>query len=127
MDWSSSPTTQMFSYPPRQGGGQQILEVVGVLVLVNEYIAEFFLVILPNVIKILEQADGVQDDVVEIQGVGLPEAALILGVDLGDFHQPVVPRLLALLEVVLPQLHGVLGPGNIAQDGAGGRRPSRPG
>ena len=106
--------------PPRQGGGQQILEVVGVLVLVNEYIAEFFLVILPNVIKILEQADGVQDDVVEIQGVGLPEAALILGVDLGDFHQPVVPRLLTLLKVVLPQLHGVLGPGNIAQDGAGG-------
>ena len=51
---------------PRQKRGQEILQVVGVLILVDEYIAELFLIIFPHVLKLLEQADGVEDDVVEI-------------------------------------------------------------
>ena len=106
--------------PSRQGGGQQILQVIGVLILVNEYIAEFFLVILPYIIKLLEQAHSVEDDVIKIQRVGLPKAALVLHIDLGDLGQAVVPRLLALGQILVGQLHGVLGPGEIAQ-----HRPGR--
>ncbi len=105
--------------PPGQGGGQEILEMVGILVLINEYIAEFPLIKFPNVIEFQQQPDGVEDDVVEIQSVGLPQAPFVLHIDLGDFLQAQVAGALALLLVVLGQLHGVLGPGDVPQNGPG--------
>ena len=61
-----------------------------------------------------------QDDVVEVQGAGLPQAALILAVDPGDLDQAEIPRLLLLGQVVRGQQHGVLGPGDVTQ-----HRPGR--
>ena len=76
---------------PRQELGQEVLEVVGVLVLVNEDVAELPLVVGPDLLVLLQQVDGVEDDVVEVQGVGLPQAAGVAGVDLRDpWHPPVV-------------------------------------
>ena len=101
--------TEIF-IPSRQGRGQQILQIVGVLILVNQYIAEFSLIIFPHVLKALEQPDGVQNNIVKIQGVGLPQPALILHIHVGDPGQPDILRRLALGQVIGGQLHGVLGP-----------------
>ena len=43
---------------PRQGGRQQVLQVVGVLVFVDEDVAELVLLILPCLLVFQEQADG---------------------------------------------------------------------
>ena len=104
---------------PRQGGGQQILEIVGVLILVDEHIAEFPLIEGPHVLVLLEQADRVEDDVVKVQGAGLPQPALVLHVHLGDLGQAEIPRPLAVGQILLRQLHSVFGPGDVAQHGPG--------
>ena len=103
-----------------QGGGQQILQVVGVLVLVDEHIAELPLIELPHLVKLLEQTDGVENDVVKVQGACLPQPALVLCVYLGDLGQPEVPRPLALGQILVSQLHGILCPRDVAQ-----HRPGR--
>ena len=51
---------------PCQQRRQEVLEVVGVLVLVDEDVAELPLVILPHLRELLQQTDGVEDDVVKI-------------------------------------------------------------
>ena len=51
---------------PCQQRRQEVLEVVGVLVLVDEDVAELPLVVLPHLRELLQQADGVEDDVVKI-------------------------------------------------------------
>ena len=43
---------------PRQGGRQEVLEVVGVLVFVDEDVAELVLPILPRLLVFQQQADG---------------------------------------------------------------------
>ena len=42
-------------------------------------------VIFQHVMVILQEPDGVQDDVVEVQRPGLPQAFFVLGIQLGDF------------------------------------------
>ena len=104
---------------PRQGGGQQILQIIGILVLVNENVAEFPPVIGAHLFKLLKQPHRVQDDIVKVQGVGLPQPVLVAGIHLGDFIQAVVSCLFALGGVVLCQQHLILGPGDVAQDRPG--------
>ena len=60
-----------------------------------------------------------ENDVVKVQSTGLPQAALVLHVNFGDLGQAVVPGLLALGQIFLRQLHGVLGPGDVPQHGPG--------
>ena len=84
-----------------QQPGQEILEMVGILVLVNEDVAKLFLVIGPDLLILLQQMDRVEDDVVKIHRIGLPQAAIIAGVDLGDAgHAPVAGGLGLLGELV---------------------------
>ena len=65
--------------------------MVGVLILVNEHIAELSLVVLPHRRVALEQMDGMEDQIVKVQGVGRAEALVIGGVDLDDSgHAPVI-------------------------------------
>ena len=106
---------------PRQQGGQLVLEVVGVLILVDEHIAELVLVVTAHVLKVPQQTHRVQDQVVEVQGVGLPEAALILHVDPGDLGQAEIPRLFALGQVLRSGEHGILGPGDGGEHRPGGK------
>ena len=104
---------------PGQKTGQQVLEVVGVLVLVDEDVAEFPLVVLPHVGVLLKETDGVEDNVVKVQGPRRPELFLIGQVDVGDLLQAEVAFGLALLHKFRSQEHLVFGPGDIAQDRAG--------
>ena len=103
----------------RQKPGQEVLEVVGVLILVDEDVAELPLVELPDVLVLLEEADGVEDDVVKVQSSGRPELLLVGQVDVGDLLETEVPLGPALVHVLRRQEHLVLGPGNVAQDGSG--------
>ena len=47
--------------------------MVGILVLVDEDIAEFPLIVRPHVVKSLEEADRVENDIVKVQCTGCPE------------------------------------------------------
>ena len=94
---------------------QGVLRVVGVLVLVDQHVAEPAAVGLADVRELLEQVDGEHDQVVEVEGVGLAQAALV--------HR--VRRRHRLLEAVAGVLRGVLGVAQVVlvvadpvQDGA---------
>mgnify|MGYP007060499287 CR=1 FL=1 len=105
---------------PRQGGGQAVLQIVGVLILVNEDIAELLLVVAAHLLKAQQQAHGVEDDVVKVQGAGFPQPPLVLHINFGDLGEAVVTGLLALPLVVLGQEHLVLGPGRCTPAPTGG-------
>ena len=106
--------------PPGQQGGEQVLQVVGVLVLVDEDVAEFFLIIFQNVVMCLEQSNGVEDNIVKVQRPGLPQPFFILRIELGDPLQPEVAGRPALPGEIRRQLELILGPGNCGQHRAGG-------
>ena len=93
--------------------------MVGVLVLVDEDIAELLLVELPDILVLLEEPDGVEDDVVKVQGPGGPELLLIRQVDVGDLLEAEVPLGPALVHIFGGQEHFILGPGDVTQDGPG--------
>ena len=96
---------------------QEVLEVVGILVLVDEDIAELLLVVGPHLLVLLEQMDGVEDNVVEVQGVGLPEPPVIAGIDLCDSGHPPVVGGTGLPGKVLRRLVLVLGVADDSQNG----------
>ena len=56
---------------PGQQGGQQVLHVVGILVLVHQDVAEFPLVVCTDVLIFLQELDCLENDVVKVQGVVL--------------------------------------------------------
>ena len=60
-----------------------VLRLVGVLVLVDEDVLEALAVVLEHVGVVAEQADGVDEQVVEVHRPGLQQAGLVLGVDVG--------------------------------------------
>ena len=70
---------------PRVDAGEfaheHVLRVVGVLVLVNEDVAESVMVVLGHVRMVTQQFDGAHDQVVEVDGVGEREPMLVFGVD----------------------------------------------
>lgn len=63
---------------------QFVLDLVGVLVLVDQDVLEAAAEAVQDVGFLAEQLDGVAQDVVEVHGTGLEQAVLVLGVDLGD-------------------------------------------
>ena len=92
MLWSSSPTTHRLPLLLGQQADKPVLGVVGVLVLVHHQVAEPVLVVLQHVGAGLEQAHGVDDEVVKVHGVGIGQAALVDPVGLGHLLQAeVVP------------------------------------
>ena len=90
MDWSASPTTHSSPGGVPSGAGadqllhEDVLRVVGVLVLVDEHVPEPAPVVLGDVGEHLQHVDGRHDQVVEVQGVGLQEPALVERVGLGE-------------------------------------------
>jgi quercetin dioxygenase-like cupin family protein len=77
-----------------------VLGAVGVLVLVDEQVAEALLVVLEDRVEELEDLDGLDDEVVEVEGVR-PEQPVLVGlVDVGDLDLgPPAGALLVGLEV----------------------------
>ena len=61
---------------------QDVLRVIGVLVLVDEDVAESAAVVLGHVGEELEQRHGRSDEVIEVEGIGAAQASLVLGVGL---------------------------------------------
>ena len=93
--------------------GDLVLDVVGVLVLVHRDLDEAVLVLCQDVRMLLEQLVGVDEQVIEVHGVGTLEATLQLVVDAGGRLQG--RRVGHALELVR-QDQGVLGAGNARAD-----------
>ena len=105
---------------PGQQAGEEILQVVGVLILVHQHIPELFLVVVQHLRLRLQQRDGVVNDVVKVQGIGGAELLLIGGVDLGDPGIfPIVCGLRLFAEYLRP-LVAVLGGADGGEDAADG-------
>ena len=105
-----------------QKAGQQVLQVVGVLILVDEDITEFVLVVRPHIRAVLQQPDGVQNDVVEVQRIGVPQLPVVNRIYFTDPDAPPIVDGLPLLNKRLRRLHIVLCTGNNAQDLSGRKR-----
>ena len=69
---------------PHQFADEDVLGVVGVLVLVDEDVPEAAPVVLGDLRVTVQQGDGLADQVVEVEGVGRPQPALVLAEDLRD-------------------------------------------
>ncbi len=80
-----------------QLANQQILDAVGILVLVHEDVLEPVLVPFQHVAVAGEEFQRLQEKVVEVQRIRVPQAALVFLVDLtGALDQGIVPRLAVL-------------------------------
>ena len=84
-----------------QQAGKQILNMVGILILVHQHIAELVLIVPAHILVLLQQADRNTDNIVEIQGVILFQPCLVFAVGLGDMENPKVVGLLRPLQKFL--------------------------
>ena len=98
-------------------GGQQVgdlvLDVVGVLVLVDANVAEALLVLVEHLGAGAQQLECAHEQVVEVHGVGGTQAALQLQVDLRSLF---VIRAVGGFEHVLGPDHGVFSRADLAAD-----------
>ena len=92
-----------------------VLRPVGVLVLVDHEVFVTTVVPLSDLRVGLEEADGFEEQIVEVEGVGLGE---FLAVDLKDVGDLFFERIGAREEVLLRVNHVVLGPGDAAEGDA---------
>ena len=81
MDWSESPTTQMLPCLGGQQLDQHVLGMIGVLVLIDEYVSEPVLPPFEHLGECLKQLDGELEDVIEVDGGCLHEALLVEPID----------------------------------------------
>ncbi len=95
---------------------EAVLRVVGVLVLVDEDVAEARGVALADVGEQLEQVDGAEQQVVEVHRVHAQQVALVEAVDLSDHF---LKRRSGLLPVGLGVEQTVLGGGELVVDRGG--------
>ena len=68
----------------RQQADQPVLGVVGVLVLVDQDIAEALLIVSQDIRIVGQQTDGLEEDVVKIHAVALFQLILVQAIDFGD-------------------------------------------
>ena len=61
-----------------------LLCVVGVLILVDEYIGEVLCILHPDIFLVAEEKEGVEQQVVEVHGVGLSASLLVGDEDVGN-------------------------------------------
>ena len=83
-DWSLSPTTHDVAVPTGQQHGQRVLHPVGVLVLVDQDVGEPRPVVLEHVGVLPEEPHRVEQEVVEVHGVGRHHPLLVLVEHVGD-------------------------------------------
>ena len=86
--------------------------MVGVLVLVNEHVAEAASIMLCHLRVPLEDTHHFADEVVKIHGVGAAQLRLIIGVDLGHHHLELVAGFLRLGGSILRRDQLILQIGN---------------
>ena len=78
--------------------GEQILDMVGILILVNQHILEFALVVFPDLRFLLQKLYGYVENVVKIQGVVVLQPLLVGAIGFGNLGQPQVGRTPAVLK-----------------------------
>ena len=105
----------------RQQTRQEELQVVGVLVLINEYVAELILIVRAHLFVALQQGHRMQDDVVKVQGVGLPELLVVKPIYFTDPDFPPISPLLPQLAELLRGEHVPLGVGDHRQQLSSGK------
>ena len=88
--------------------------VVCVLIFVHQHIAELALVVLPHIAALLEQMDGLHDDVIKIHGPGPAHPVLVFFVNTA--HGLLVIVVSCLLLILPGGNQFVLGPGNLTDD-----------
>ena len=93
MDWSSSPTAKTLCHLPEKRLEEAVLDAVRVLVLVHEDVLELPLVLVPHLLLLVENAQGEEEQVVEVHRVGGGQAALVVPVDGRDGQGEVPLRL----------------------------------
>ena len=99
-----------------QKAGQQILEMVGVLVFVDQHIAELALVVFPGRFVTLQQANRVQNDVIEVQCIGILQLFGVKFIYFTNTDSTPVPVVLRLLRELFRSHHLILGRGHDRQD-----------
>ena len=92
-----------------QQAHQQVLQVVGVLILIDEDVAELPLVALQHVGAALQQPDGVQNDVIEVQRIGLAQLFTVKRIYFTYPDTTPVVNALPVVDELLRRLHAVLG------------------
>ena len=97
-------------------GRQEVLHMVGVLILVHQHVPEFALIILQNILVLLQKLNGDVDDVVKIQGVVVLQAGLVFAVGTGDVLRPDVAGALRPVQHLPGRHHFVLLPADGAKD-----------
>ena len=102
----------------RQQGRKPVLQIVRVLILVDEHVAETPLPVLTHVRMLVEQADGVVDEVVKIHRPGGKQALPVGLVYLADADIARVVRGLCARKVLLGRDAGVLGAADLREHGA---------
>ena len=102
----------------RQQGRELILEIVRVLILVDEHIAEAALPMLTHVRMLVEQADGVVDEVVKIHRPGGKQALPVGLVHLADADAARIVRGLCTRQILLRRDAGILGTADLREHGA---------
>ena len=104
--------------PVRQQGRELVLEVVRVLILVDEHVTEAALPVLAHVLMLIEQADGVVDQVVKIHRPGGKQALPVGLVHLADADAARIVRGLCTRQILLRRDAGVLGAADLREHGA---------
>ena len=103
--------------PPaaREQRRETVLEVVRILIFVDKHILEFALPVFAHVLKVREELDGVEDDIVKIHRAGGEQAPPVLGVDLADLRAADISHGLGLRDVLLGRNLGVLGGADLGE------------
>ena len=102
---------------PREQRRELVLQAVGVLILVDQHVAEAALPVLQHVGVFLQELDGVADEIVKVHGVGSKAAFCVLGIDLAQLFPPQVGRGARLLKILRRGQPQILGPAHLGQDG----------
>ncbi len=89
----------------REQAHQIVLHAIGVLVFVNEQVRDAAVVVFSQGVVVAQQADRLEQQVVEVQGIGLQQAAFVL---IPDRRQPLSFRIARLGAHVLRRLAVVL-------------------
>ncbi len=100
---------------PHERGNQHVLGVVGVLVLVDEHMAEPAAVMVCHRRVGLQHPDDLADEIVEVHGVRFTQPRLVVAVDQGDLLAVPVAVLLRLLQHLGRPLQFVLPVGDDAE------------
>ena len=105
---------------PSQQRGEQILHMVGVLILVHQNIAEFSLIVSTDIFVLLQQLYGHKDDIIKVQSIVFPEPLLILHIGSCHVLRTDIPGLFSPFQHLFSGNHVVLFPAHSPQHIAGG-------